>query len=610
MTDHVILIRQSSAMRTISEAEAVAALPEDLQRLERKHFHLDMSVFADAVEQGDWGDHDHYLREQASTIRSEAAKHESASIHYLGLAEVPHILALGAHLGREYAIQAHDFDSQANRWQFPSSSASINIVVEGDQSLAATITAAGSAIIRVSISARIADLDVREAVGDDVLADVTLTHAPPTEPTVGLIRSQADVDRVRLEFRRLFARVRNTRPNLDTIHLFIAAPPSICLAIGQELSLHNSPAIQTYRYRKAPAQGSQQPAILLQSAVDQTVLVPLTDLDLHTAASVRKIWGDALQDVENYVSNKSADGTPNTGRTWYSQLQPRQALQDAAPFPDLPPATKIVPSGVTVDPQPFSGDYEFEPHGKCWRLSDRLLVGLRRAVNGDESKVRQLIRLFLFHEYVHKFHSITMYSAEEVGKFANCLEHIDYTADVYALLHQLDLMRLRDATLIEPVESLRRFFVEQVELIIRSFWAFDTDLGSEWQIRRLRRYLNWYWRFVQVENAEDELALMHLFNHPPKVEIGGLSMFARQRRVLARLDRLDNTTHLELGIVLENEKLFRVSPSPNVNLHELLASLRAGKHEEIVRFFRSVYDSASQVGGVQVNHNLRRMVNQ
>jgi hypothetical protein len=104
MTDHVILIRQPSAMRKISEAEAVAALPEDLQRLERTHFHLDMSVFADAVEQGDWGDHDRYLREQTSTIRSEAANHGSASIHYLGLAEVPHILALGAHLGREYAV--------------------------------------------------------------------------------------------------------------------------------------------------------------------------------------------------------------------------------------------------------------------------------------------------------------------------------------------------------------------------------------------------------------------------------------------------------------------------------------------------------------------------
>jgi hypothetical protein len=72
-----------------------------------------------------------------------------------------------------------------------------------------------------------------------------------------------------------------------------------------------------------------------------------------------------------------------------------------------------------------------------------------------------------------------MYSAEEVGKFANCLEHIDYTANVYALLHQLDLIRFSDATIIESVDSLRRFFVEQIDLIIRSFWAFDTELGSE-----------------------------------------------------------------------------------------------------------------------------------
>jgi hypothetical protein len=172
------------------------------------------------------------------------------------------------------------------------------------------------------------------------------------------------VDLIRLEFRRLFARVRNSRPNLDTIHLFVAAPPSVCLAIGQELSLHNSPAIQTYRYRKVQSQGSQQPALLLQSAMDQTVLAPLTDHDVRTTASVRKIWGDAVQDVGNYVRNKSADGTPNTVGAWYSQLQPRQVLQHAAPFPDLPPATTIVPSGVYVDPAPFNGDYVFEPHHK------------------------------------------------------------------------------------------------------------------------------------------------------------------------------------------------------------------------------------------------------
>ena len=601
MPDRVILIRQSSNMRKISEGEAIAALPQNLVALRRKDFHLDMSHLASAVEQGDWGGHDRYIREQVGRIQEEAGGNGVTTIHYFGLAEVPHILAVGAHMGRAYTVRAHDFNSLTNQWGLTEDATGIELVTIGGDSLVSTIPAYGAAAIRVSISAYISDSDVEVAVGANLLANVTLTLASHISPRVGLIRSQADVDAIRLGFRQLFARVRNSRPNLEVIHLFVAAPPSVCIAIGQELALENSPAIQTYRYRKSSGGGSQQAAILLRPASDGGALAPLTPAEVVIAANVRKIWVEALREVESYVRNMSTNDTQDAEDPWYVQLQPRMPLRQVAPFAELPKVTKVVPKQSSVSMTPYEGEYNFVPHKCEWQLGDRLLLGLNRATQENTDDLRHLIRLFLFHEYVHRPHGLTKYSAEEVGKFANCLEYIDYSADVYALLHQLDLLRYKNPEIVETVNSLRAYFLRQIDLVIRSFWAFDEEMGSEWQLRRLRRYFNWYWRLVQVENAETELELMYLFGRPPKVEIAGLSMFARQRRVFVWLEKQDPTTELELAIVAEGEKLIRISPSPSVNLRELLSSFKNKQHRDIVEIFRHIYDSAKQFGGVQVN---------
>jgi hypothetical protein len=259
-----------------------------------------------------------------------------------------------------------------------------------------------------------------------------------------------------------------------------------------------------------------------------------------------------------------------------------------------------VPKGVTVDPEPFvTRDFGFEEETGRWRLNDRLLLGFEKAMGGNEEQLRQVIRLFLFHEYVHLCHSIGKHTAEEVGKFANSLEHIDYTADTYALLHQLDLCRHQDGKLVDSFPHIKAFLASQLDLVLRSFWAFDALMENEWQVRRLRRYMNWYWRLVQVQNAESLDSLLLLFTRQPRVELGGLYQVARGRRVVAFLDRLDQSTHLEFAVVLENEILFRPSDSPNTNLRELLQSFRKGEHAEILGFFRSIYSVAKPLKGVQ-----------
>ena len=595
MARHILLIRQSSALRSISADEAVQVLTEEERTLERHHIEVPTAQFADAIMQGDWGGQDAFLREAAARIRAEADRFEDSAIHFLGLAEVPHLIALGAHVGYERVVVFHDHHGEAGPWRWPETGRTVELTTAGTDDLTATVTARGAAVLRVSISATISEADVREAVGDGTLADIELTLAHRA-PQPGTIRSDADVEAVRQAFRTLYCMLRNKRPGIEVIHLFVSAPPSMCFVIGQELTLRNAPPVQTYRYRTGDGtMPAQQPAILLSDSAGRPPLAPLTEVELATAAHVRsEIWPAALQDVERYVANKSADR--QVDGLWFDSFTHRSEVRCAAPFPTLPSLASFVPREVDIDPEPYAGDFAFNETKRRWHLNDRLLVALRRAADGSDERLRQLIRLFLFHEYVHLFHSIGKHTAAEVGKFANCLEHIDYTADTYALLHQLDLCRYNDSKLLSDLKVVCDFLADQIELALRSFWAFDVDAGNEWQVRRIRRYLNWYWRQIQIESAQSVEAIMMLFSRQPRLEIGGLYQVARGRRVIAFLDRIDKTTHLELAIVMENEKLFRLSDGPNTNLGELLASFGRGEHERIQQFFRSVYDTAQGQG--------------
>lgn len=566
--------------------------------MEREQIDISASEFRDAIDQGDWSGHDAYLRDAALRIRTMAESAGVVGIHYFALAEVPHAIAFGAHMGSERAVILHDYDRDRGAWSWAAGGQTIRLVTRGADDLKYVVRARGPVVIRVAVSAVVTDSDVRDVLGDETLADVTITLAE-AEPTVATIRTAEDAQAVRTEFRRVFAGVQNSRPNLDTVHLFVAAPPSVCFAIGQELALRNVPPVQTYRFRKSQDGNSLQPAILLTATGATTALEPLSQEQIQIAARVRTvIWPEVASEIENFAKNQDVDHQRATA--WFQPHVARNELRQWHAFTALPMLARLIGRAVVVDREPFSGEYGFEEENGRWRLGDRLLVGLVSAVDGDESRLRQLVRLFLFHEYIHLYQGLTKHTAAEVGKFPNCLEYLDYEADAYAVLQQWDLMRHQHGNLLPgSFDTVRAFLAEQIELAIRSFWAFDTGNSDEWQVRRIRRYLNWYWRLTQIHHADDLEAMIRLLSKQPRIELGGLHQIARGRRVLTLLNRLDKTTHLELAIVLENDTVYRVADSPNANLPELLSAFRQAEHDKIRQFFRAVYDLARPTGGVQ-----------
>ncbi len=258
-----MVILRHSGLRAVTQAEVLESLPRRLPGGQPVVHEVDTRQFATDVERGHWGGQSEALAEAAEKILADAS---GAEIHYFGLAEIPHVIALGALIGDEHPAVIHDWDRDARSWRWPGKARTVNLTTTGLPGGDA-IPARGSAVFRVEISFAISDDDVRAAAGIDHLAEVRIGHARGTEPAICSMRSSHDLEAVRVKIRRALSVLRRCLPRLNLLQLFVAAPPSVCFALGQELKPRNSPPIQTYRYRNVPEQPAYRPAILLRGGV-------------------------------------------------------------------------------------------------------------------------------------------------------------------------------------------------------------------------------------------------------------------------------------------------------------------------------------------------------
>ena len=590
--ERFILIRHSG-LRVVTEQEVLATLTTEEAALPREIVHVDTTSFADDVAAGDWNRSTLYLRERAAEIlRLADADPRTPELRYFGLAEIPHVIALGAFISDERFVRVFDFDRNRDSWSWgDDTDATLTVGSEGVPS--ERLTQPGAAIVRIAVSAAISDTDIEIAAGRDSLADVTIS-ATSTIPQVGVVRSPADVDTIRRAAREAFAAISNSRPGVETLDLFVAASVSVCFVVGQELHLRNAVPVQTFRFRKSETEPAYTSAIRLSSTEAVVPTPELSEFERATAAHVRTIWSDALNAVHTFADLRKDEATEDV--RWYQTLGLPE-LVAVQPFPGLPPLWKVIDSRDTVDAAPFDREYGLDKDVHRWRLGDRLLVGLQ-TVAADDATLKRLIQLFLFHEYLHEHHSLTKYTATDVGSYPNCLEHVDYTADLYALLHQLAWARIYDRQRVATAEQQRAYLAEQIDLILRSFWAFDGPFPMhEWQVRRLRRYLNWYWRLTQVKRAPDLDTALRVLARPPAIELAGVRQRVRERRHFADLSKPAAGDQLTLALVLEDERLLRVASSVVTNLDELLRAFRDGEHASIVQFFNSVFEDAKNWGG-------------
>src|SRR5688500_3072996 len=115
-----LLVLQRSTMRDASEDEALTTLSEDESALPRSIVTTDTRPYAADVDSGHWRSSHTYVRQEAARIRSMCDSWGATIVRYLGIAEVPHLIALGAYLGDERLVDARDFDRDHNAWTWQS----------------------------------------------------------------------------------------------------------------------------------------------------------------------------------------------------------------------------------------------------------------------------------------------------------------------------------------------------------------------------------------------------------------------------------------------------------------------------------------------------------
>ncbi|MCU1292661.1 MAG: hypothetical protein JWP08_1511 [Bryobacterales bacterium] len=552
---------------------------------------IDTAQFAGDQDSVNWDFAHEEIWQRAQELRESFKQRPEARITYFpGYPEVAAVLAVGAYIGEEWHIEPFDLRSKKG-WIWPRTDRTLTVAVNG---LPATYEPMEGAVsICVEISAPILASHVAASVPERSSIATIRIRPDGRDPQYGdIVQSQADVDEVRRAVRESIAALLDNRPHITLCHVFVAAPPSVAFAVGQELRIRNGWPIQTYRHRSTSSGATMTPAMLLSASGPGEPERPLAQEDVERAAVLREeLWTEAVRQLESYSAAKRQDR--RTSEKWYERLLHRGDLTRIRPFPALPPIYDVIAELSAVDAIPLAPPDDYAYSRETWRVGDRLLLDLDDAL-GDHVELLQLFRVFMLHEASHKQHSLVKGKADEVGKFPNCLEHADYTSDLYAIIHELDRQSLTDASVLSDFRLLRQSVSDLIDLIIRSFWAFERiPPVSRIEVRRLRRHLNWYWQQARIQRCQSPLQVFAALARQPFVELAGLEQTVVSRRVYCSLTRYDSAVGLELGLILDNEELWRVKDSTTVPLARLVEAMNTRNHQEIQKLFGRIFEDVA-----------------
>lgn len=580
----LILIRGISPLRTeTSETEIIDALTETELALGRTFRTFDTRAHAEGVDSGYWAPVKSDVRALIGAIHWDLEQNGPAAVSYFGIEECPTLIALGAYLGDEHGLEAIDYDRDSLRFAWPETQQTLSVEPAGWP--AERIEAEGDVTLRVELTYLVEDADVDQVVDPGSrLADLRIRPAGGVNPRPGLVRSQADVEHVRLEIRKALAAIESYRPGAQVIHLFVAGPVSICLAAGRELRLRNGRSTQTYRFRSGDTPHLTR-ALLLSPGPDAEALAPLNDGESAVVKTTLGLWRNALGEILAHADVLLATGQPD----WPSCLVEPLSSTPTVPLPGI---WTVARRADTVETTTDS-EFHFDRPRRIWHLPERMLLAMHDAAEGDEAGVRKLARAFYWHEYLHDFQGLTEHTAAGVGAFPNCLERIDYVADAYGILHEVDFS-LRTIT-DRSGNTVLGMLVDSITHALNSFWTFEPPPPAIWwQQRRVRRYLNWYWRREQIRNAQTLAEALELLSHPPLLEVAGPSISTDSRRVYWDLSRIGQADRLELAMVNEKGQLRRFATQANLSISGLFEAFRQRQTAQIEDFFAALFEHARQ----------------
>lgn len=572
-----LLILLHNGFATVGRDEALEAVPEAWRHLDRPVVEVQYSQLIDLAKVYETGYEQYALEHRrifANRVLPILTAHPDYKIIYFGLAPITLCVDFG-HLLHNYrdvlAFQKHHTTKQwyADLQENPMNELRTSGVPDRNQK------GISDALIRLSISHPINPDDTFEILPNAAEVDIALEH-----PDEDALATTAQIAEVAEAVKQTLDELSNNRSGLDRVHLFAAMGCGLAFLVGTKISPNIHAYIQTYhfsrtktpRYRKALLIKAQLRPEQKIGEEERRLIDPLRE-----ASNV-----ELVTNIRSYLDRNEE---MSRSRIWFQGIAPKHTdnvmLEDF--WRDLPALyeTSLKKDSFDMNIKTVNG---FKWERNKWVVDDSFFLALRRRLK-DLPAILQAVRLFLFHEALHyKKHRLNSHTVVEIGSFPKVLETADYQSDVYAIINEYGYSLAQNSV----GASVQAFFLKAIGVATETMWSFD-DNGQpleEIQIRRLNRYMIWYWQCARIEQEGKDLAtILKILSDKPVIELNGLVTREDDNRFYFVLEKRKDTP-LELAIFYKNE-LVRSGSATNLPIENLVEGVRQMNGRMILDVMRS-----------------------
>ncbi len=168
-------------------------------------------------------------------------------ISVFALAPIPLLVLLGHCLGSLVPADLYQRHMDTDSWCWKDRGDETHFYVHAPQDGGA----ADEVAILLSVSGRIDQQALPPEVAGLPLYELTVSNGLPARTR---LNTRQDLERFRITYQELLAQIRNGRPGIRTIHLFLAVPAPVAVTCGRELLRKIDPVIRVYDFNKAASQ--------------------------------------------------------------------------------------------------------------------------------------------------------------------------------------------------------------------------------------------------------------------------------------------------------------------------------------------------------------------
>jgi hypothetical protein len=493
-------------------------------------------------------------REWDSKIVPLLAKYPTAKLAYFGLAPIPLAMHLGSLTERLLGLRVFQRHHLTKRWEY---TGGVDPEVTPLVGAADLVRSPDPVIVTVSTTAEVDIDEARKYVGA-TSAEMEVATIPLGED---VLSSEQSVAAVAQTFRRALEKVEQNRPRTEEIHVFAAVPCGLAFLLGSQITSTRDARVVTYQYYRS-SEPRYRRALCLPIRSNPVAL--LTDEQRLSAAETRAAWERERQRTVGHFGHKGP---------WWTILGELGKAFDSGPFsklqalPDTPLACPIASDVSSVE-----GELRYDDSAQHWILGDGLVSAIRAKLSPSE--IDRAGRMLLLHEALHHGkQGLTGGAATMIRLAPKVLEELDYLADTWAMMHEFALEGLPENQWPEQRADLLRI----IETAVATMWAFDAarELG-ELEVRRVNRYLMWYFQLARLERASNVADAMRIMAEKPVVELIGPEARLRDGRYVLALER-DAARPAELCFLDRDGRLCRVGTTNAISVGDLARAL--GRHD-------------------------------